>query len=328
MRDALLVLGAVAVLIRIFNQHQVAIGQKPAQRISPDNPGTALITGASSGIGAAFARLLAAQGYNLILAARRETRLRSLAHEVQQRYAVTAEVLVVDLARSEDIERVEKRIAAVSDLTLLVNGAGFGLLGLLAESDLNKQLDMITVHVVASVRLAHAALPGMIARKHGAIINISSVGAFMHGPQNVTYCATKAYVNTFSQALQDELYETGLHVQALCPGLTLTEFHDSPEYTHSAIKSRIPRSLWMTADEVATASLSALWQGRVICIPGFKNRLIVALAQSGVLDLLLKLLLTRRARSLHQKTIPAQKHPIGYPSRAAGEARPPQSLTA
>ena len=171
-----------------------------------------------------------------------------------------------------------------------MDNAGFGIPGKFAETQVDRHLAMMHVHVLASVRFGRAALPGMLARGRGAIINVSSIGAFMPKPGDVTYCATKAYLNTFSEALQAELRGTGVRIQALCPGFTRTEFLDNPEYEKHQVKTRIPEVLWMSAEEVVEQSLDALGQGRVVCVPGFKNRLIVALARAGLTNLLLKVL--------------------------------------
>ncbi|GIV59641.1 MAG: hypothetical protein KatS3mg043_0730 [Rhodothermaceae bacterium] len=190
---------------------------------------TALITGASSGIGAGFARRLAERGYNLILVARRADRLAELAEELQTRHGIEAEGLPADLATDEGIRRVEARIVDCDTLDLLVNNAGFGTTGRFAEIDLAPQLAMIHVHVIAPVRLIRAALPGMMARGAGGIINVSSVSAFWPNAGSATYSATKAYLNAFSEALAHELRGTGVTVQALCPGFTRTEFHDTED---------------------------------------------------------------------------------------------------
>src|SRR5215207_1925392 len=250
----------------------------------------ALVTGASSGIGAAFARKLASQGHDLVLVARRQQRLASLADELHEQFCVNVEVLVADLTDAIDVGRVERRIAELRPLDILVNNAGFGIAGKFAETQVDRHLAMIQVHVLASVRFSRAALPGMLARGQGAIINVSSIGAFIPKAGDVTYCATKAYLVTFSEALQTEVRGTGVRIQALCPGFTRTEFLDNPEYEKCQIKTRIPEVLWMSAEEVVRKSLDALGQGRVVCVPGFKNRLIVALARAGATNLLLKVL--------------------------------------
>ncbi len=233
---------------------------------------------------------IVAEQYDLVLVARREERLRSLATKLHHQFHVDPEVLVADLSRPGDIEHIERRIAEAGMLDVLVNAAGFGIPGTFVENPLERYLEMIAVHVLASVRLSHAALPSMIARGQGTIINVSSIGAFMTGPGDETYCATKAYLTVFSEALQAELMGTGVRVQALCPGFTHTEFHDQPVYEPYHLKAKIPKALWMSADEVVEQSLKALKQGRVICIPGFKNRVLVALARSPLKPLLLKLL--------------------------------------
>jgi short-subunit dehydrogenase len=254
---------------------------------------TALISGASSGIGAAFARALAAKGYDLMLVARREERLAALAAELQERHAVAAEIVVADLARPTDVERVAQRIAGMETLEMLINNAGFGTTGRFFRVELTKHLDMIHVHVIASVRFCHAALPGMVARGGGAIINVASVTAFSPLVGNATYSATKRFLVTFSQALQIELAGTGVKVQALCPGFTYSGFHDTPEYERFK-RSSIPGFMWMSAEDVVAGSLKALQHNRVVYIPGLKNRLLVALAGGGGLASRLLVMAGRR----------------------------------
>ena len=258
-----------------------------------DSNPTALITGASSGIGAAFARQLAARHYNLVLVARRETRLRVLAAELDQRYQITAEVLVADLAVSRDIEQVEKRITNGQSIGMLINNAGFGTFQTFAEAEITEQIDMLWVHVIASVRLTRAALPGMIDRRTGSIINVSSLAAFIPTPRNVTYSATKAYLRSFSEGLALELRGTGIKVQLLVPGFTATEFHDAKAYEGKEIKARVPRGLWMSADEVAAGSLKVLSQPRVLYVPGWRNRLMITLARVGLGSALAKLFMAQ-----------------------------------
>ena len=235
-----------------------------------------MITGASSGLGQVFARRLAERGYNLLLTARREDRLHKLRDELEAEHSIAAEVFVADLAKAEDVGRLAGRIGEIDSLEILVNNAGFGTAGEFANVDIEGQVDMIQVHVVASVRLARAALPGMIARGSGSIINVSSVAGFLTGGGSVTYCATKAYLTSFSQSLQIELRGTGVRVQALCPGFVYTGFHDTPAL-ETFERSQIPKFLWMSADYVVDTSLKTLEKNRAICIPSWKYRLIVAL---------------------------------------------------
>ena len=252
---------------------------------------TILITGASSGIGTAFARSLASQGYDLVLVARREAQLRSLADDVQRKFNVNAQVFPADLSDPTQVKRLETQVAEIGDLEILINNAGFGVPGKFVEIQAERNAEMIQVHILATVRLCRAALPGMISRGRGSIINVSSIAAFMATPRNATYSATKAYLNVFSEALQDELKGTGIRVQALCPGLTHTEFHDHPGYED--YKRRIPEFFWMQAEDVVRESLDALKKGRVICIPGFKNRLIVAIIRNWLGALAAKALAAR-----------------------------------
>lgn len=242
-------------------------------------PGRALITGASSGIGEAYARRLAAEGYDLTLVARREERLRALAAELAAGHGVDVEVLPADLAREADINRVAGRLQAMPDLVLLINNAGFGTRGDFVAAGLERQIDMVNVHIVAGMALAHAALPGLIARRRGAIINVSSVAAFFPSPGGATYSATKVYLNNFSEALSSELAGTGVSVQALCPGFTYSEFHDTPEYADFS-RDQIPSALWMTADQVVAESLAALGSGQVIVVPGKAYQGLVLTANS------------------------------------------------
>lgn len=231
----------------------------------------ALVTGASSGLGEVFARKLAARGYDLILVARREDRLRSLAAELP----VHVTVLVADLANEDGLAAAESAIRDCDRLELLVNNAGFGTLGRFWQADIGGQRRMHDLHVAATMRLTHAALRKMVPRKRGNAINVSSVAAFGQSPGNVSYCSTKAWMNSFCEGLDMELREFGspVRVQALCPGFTVTGFHD----TLGMDRRRIPAFLWMKSDDVVEASLQALDKGRVVVIPGWKYKLGAAL---------------------------------------------------
>lgn len=241
--------------------------------------GRALITGASSGIGEKFARRLAAMGFDLTLVARREERLRALADELSRTYGIRADVLPADLARDEDIARVSRAIEAQSDLVLLINNAGFGTRGSFTEVPLERHLDMIRVHDVAGVALSWSALPGMVERGRGAIINVSSIAAFFPSGGGATYTATKAYLNNFSEALAAELQGTGVKVQALCPGFTYSEFHETSEY-EGFDRGHIPAALWLSAEQVVDESLAALSGDKVIVVPGRRYQAMVAAINS------------------------------------------------
>src|SRR4051812_49073494 len=192
--------------------------------------GRAIVTGASSGIGEVFARRLAAGGYDLLLVARRAERLAALASELTQQFGIAAEPLVADLASAEGRDAAVARLESADDAAILVNNAGFGVWGTFASTDETKHLAMIELHVVTSVRLCRAVLPGMIARRHGAIVNVSSLAAFLPMPNFVTYAATKAYLLSFSEGLRTELRGTGVRVQALCPGFTHTGFQEAADF--------------------------------------------------------------------------------------------------
>ena len=232
---------------------------------------TALITGASAGIGAEFARQLAAGGTNLILVARRKERLDALAAELSACHGVSVEVLPADLAGPEGIDSVKGRIASDQTLDLLINNAGFGGAGVFAKSDVGYDLGMVHVQIDAAVSLSRAALEGMLARGQGAIINVASVAAFspVSGPM---YGGVKAFLVKFSEGLDYELKDKGIRIQALCPGMTRTEFHDVIKMD----KSVVPAFMWMSAARVVRISLRALRRRKVVCIPGLKNRLVSA----------------------------------------------------
>jgi short-subunit dehydrogenase len=236
----------------------------------------AAITGASAGLGALFARKLAAQGYDLLLIARRLDRLEQLASELSRDHKISAEPLAADLASLPEIDAVAARLAVEPRLSLLVNNAGFGTKGRFYESPLETQTAMHRVHIDATMRLSHAALRSMTARNEGAIINVSSVAAFARSPANVSYCATKAWINAFTEGLYLELKGAGskVVVQSLCPGFTYTEFHD----VLGADRNSVPKWLWMNADDVIDASLAGLRDRKLFVIPGWKYRAFVALA--------------------------------------------------
>jgi short-subunit dehydrogenase len=233
----------------------------------------ALITGASSGLGEVFAQKLAARGYDLVLVARREDRLQTLAASLP----VQAEVLSADLASEAGVAAVERAIRDCARLQLLVNNAGFGTLGRFWEADIAGQIRMHEVHVVATMRLTHAALAGMIPRGRGGVIGVSSVAAFGQSPGSVSYCATKAWINSFTEGLDMELRSLGspVKVQALCPGFTVTEFHQ----TLGLDTKQIPEFLWMKADYVVQASLDGLDRGTVIVVPNWKYQILAALGK-------------------------------------------------
>jgi short-subunit dehydrogenase len=248
----------------------------------------ALITGASAGIGATFARRLSREGYQLILVARRGDRLEALARELG-----SAEVLPADLADDAGLRTVEARIAAAPALDLLINNAGFGTEGCFFEVPVESQDQMHRLHVMATMRLSHAALRVMVPRGRGAVINVSSVAGYGQGPGSVSYCATKAWMNSFTEGLNLELRGSGspVRVQALCPGFTVSEFH----HAMGADPKKIPAWLWMKAEDVVDASLRGLAAGKPVVVPGVLYKTIVRL-ESWVPKGLRTALVVRAAR--------------------------------
>lgn len=257
-------------------------------------PETALVTGASSGIGEAFARHLAADGYHLILVARRRERLEAIAADLQDSGSGQVEVIAADLSDESDIQRVAREIAGRKTLDLLVNNAGFGMTGYFSKIELEKHKHMNRVHIEATLSLTHAALPGMIARRRGGIINVSSVAAFLPWG-NVSYNATKAYLVAFSEALNAELRSMNINIQVLCPGLTHSDFHNSSELA-GIRQSPLPKIFWLDSDFVVSESLKSLARGRVICIPGIQYRLVVTLGRSPITSPIIRSIIYRIRR--------------------------------
>ncbi|HOC60900.1 MAG TPA: SDR family oxidoreductase [Smithellaceae bacterium] len=237
-------------------------------------PGIAMITGATAGLGLCFAGHLAQKGFDLVLAARRRDRLDSIAANITAQYGIRCETIFADLANMEEIRKTADYVKQIENLDILINNAGFATIGAFAEVPLEKTMQMFHLHMASSVLLAHAALPAMLKKKRGAIINLSSIAAFTLTPGNVMYDATKSFLVTFSENLQLEVRNAGIRVQALCPGFTRTEFHEVGDFKNFD-RSVVPNTLWMTADKVVSLSLKALKKNKnVVFIPGWKNRLL------------------------------------------------------
>jgi uncharacterized protein len=243
-------------------------------KLPPMRP-LALITGGSAGIGAAFARQLATRGHDLILVGRRPERLAAMVAELERDHGIRAEALVADLVTDEGQRVVEERILREERLDLLVNNAGFGTRGRFTDLEVGPQVEMHRLHVLATLRLTHAALRGMMPRGRGAIINVSSVAGFTIGAGSVSYCATKHWMNVFTEGLFLELRQAGspVVVQALCPGFTVSEFHDHLDFD----RTKVPKFLWLRADDVVAASLQGLERRQLYVITGWAYRLAVLL---------------------------------------------------
>ena len=242
------------------------------------SPGTALITGASSGIGAAFALRLAGEGYNLVLVARREDRLADMRSELSAAAGVQVSTVQADLATDSGVARVEAVVAAADDLTLLINNAGFGIAGKFFSTPVEAHDRMHRLHVLATMRLTHAALCRMVPAARGAIINVSSVAAFTASPGSVSYSATKHWMNSFTEGIYLDLAirKSPVRVQALCPGFTFSEFHDVMPMDRSAV----PKPWWTSAEDVVSASLRGLERNELFVIPGWRYKLLMAMART------------------------------------------------
>ena len=241
---------------------------------------TAIVTGASSGIGKAFAKELASQNYDLVIIARRKDRLLELARELKSNYSISVDVIPADISTEKGIERVEEYIKKAKNLDILINNAGFGTKGNFSDVSPEKSINMINLHVLAVTRFCRAALPDMIKRNKGSIINVSSLAAFYPIKGNAIYKATKTYLIVFLKSIQNELKNYNIKVQALCPGFVYTGFHDTNEFKDFD-RSSVPKWLWMSAEEVVKQSLKALRKKKVIFIPGIKNRILAGLLKIG-----------------------------------------------
>lgn len=231
---------------------------------------TALVTGASSGIGSVFARQLAKAGHPLILVARRAERLEALAAELREQHGVAVTVLPTDLARPEAIASLAETISARGlEVDLLVNNAGLGQHGPFAETPWEAELRMIELNMTALTALTRRFLPGMIARKRGGVINVASTAAFQPIPFMAVYAATKAYVLSLSEALAEEAAPHGVKVVCLCPGPTESEFAERAEFKTDIID----KAPTMSAESVVAEALDAYRHGRTVAVPGLLNNL-------------------------------------------------------
>lgn len=233
--------------------------------------GTVLITGATSGIGAEYARRFAERGHDLIVTGRRKEVLASFARELADRHGVRIEVIIAELSDPEGIEAVVRKVEETEDLGVLVNNAGFTSREHFYLEDIENQIAMVRVHLEVAMRLIHAAVPKMLARKDGVIINVSSLQAFTALPGSATYSSTKAFLKNFSEILQLELAGTGIKVQALFPGFTRTDLGRNLGFDmHSKQDEGLVR--WMDPEETVEISLRCLESKKIICIPGTMNK--------------------------------------------------------
>lgn len=244
---------------------------------------TALITGATAGIGNAYAELLAKQGFDLVLVARDLPRLNQVAKRLSKTYQIKVETLKADLTKPAQLARVEKRVSNISKpIEVLVNNAGFGIKESFIDAQIKKEQELLDVLVTAPLRLTHAVLPGMIKRNKGTIVNVSSVASWIAGG---TYSAAKSYLTVFTEYLHTELKGTNVNISALCPGFTRTEFHERGKMRMSGL----PNFMWLTVDQVVAQSWKYAKAGKVICIPGWQYLILSTVARIAPRPLVRKL---------------------------------------
>ena len=237
----------------------------------PTETSTALITGASSGIGEEIARVLAERGQNLTLAARREDKLTELAAELHDRYGIRAGVVACDLGQEKERTRLEARIAELKlDVEILVNNAGFGYAGNFVDADPQRQVDMVKLNVEAVVDMTGRYLPAMVRRGRGGILNVASTGGFQPMPKSATYGASKAFVLSHTEALHQELRGTGVSMTALCPGPVRTEFSDAAGLNNANEKG--PGFIWTSVEDVAKQAVDGLASNKRTVVPGLLNQ--------------------------------------------------------
>jgi uncharacterized protein len=259
-----------------------------------------LVTGASAGIGQAFAEVFAANGFDLVIVARREDRLRALAASLQQRHGGRVHVFASDLSSPDASARLCNQLTADRiSIDALVNNAGFAVPGSFVKNDWSRHAEFLQVMLVAVVELTHGLLPGMLDRGHGRIINVASLAGLVPGVAGHTlYAATKSFLIRFSESLSAEVVTRGVHVTAVCPGFTFSEFHDVSGTRH--LVSRMPSFLWMDAGTVAREGYDAVMAGRAVHVTGRVNSAIATLAR--LLPPRIVYAMNRRASSRYRQT--------------------------
>lgn len=250
---------------------------------------TALITGASAGLGKTFATALAAKGYDLVLVARREDRLNELANELRSQQGISVTVIAMDLGEPEAAQNIFSHTESLGlCIDILVNNAGYGLTGKFVSQPLDTYQKFLQVMVTSVVSLSRLYVEGMVDRGYGRIINVSSVASFMPGSSgNNLYTGAKSLLNSFSETLHKEVKLNGVHVTAICPGFTRTEFHDQEGFQKA--KENIPDFMWSEAEGVVQTALDANERGTMIVIPGRFNRVLAFLLRTIPHSLLTKL---------------------------------------
>ena len=255
----------------------------------------ALVTGASAGIGESFARYLAERGHDLVLVARDESRLRERAEKWSSAYGIDAEILSADLSSQVGIEKVESRLRNQDrPIEVLINNAGFGINKSFATSALDEENNLLEVLVRAPMRFMHVVLPLMKERNSGTIINVSSVAGWIAGG---SYSAAKSYLTVLTESLHTELRGTNIHVHALCPGFTRTEFHQRGRMRMTGL----PEFMWLSADDVVDAAWRASQAGEVLSVPGFQYKILSSVSRFGPRPLVRRVGMNVRSRQRNTK---------------------------
>ena len=254
----------------------------------------AVITGATSGIGASFAEKLAARGYDLLITGRRAAKIQSIADELRKRFSVSIKVVIVELSDPAQLLALTDEILTLPHVDILINNAGFGLAASFTEFE-PAHTSMLFAHVSAPLGLMRAVIPRMISRKEGAIINVASVAAFFPTAKGATYSATKGFLVSITESLHMELSQFGIRMQALCPGLTATDFHDRERTDGGEIRRMYPFK-WADPDKLAEKSLMHLSKKKVVFIPGLANKLLVLSSRFMPRHLYYKLAIAARGR--------------------------------
>jgi hypothetical protein len=239
----------------------------------------ALITGATSGIGAAYAQALAEQGYDLIITGRRREIIEDVARRIEKKYHVSASVVIVELSDMVDFNQLVELVREIGPVDLLVNNAGFTTKGYYYQQDIIEQERMVLVHIVAMMKLTHTVLPGMIARRSGTIINVASIKAVTPLSLSATYCSVKAFMRNFSISLHAEVKELGVKVQCVFPGFTRTDLGRGIGVDFNELDNSLAMH-WMLPEEVVRVSLRDLHKrNKVICVPGAGNKALYMMAR-------------------------------------------------
>jgi len=247
----------------------------PVTQERSENRKLAIITGATSGIGAAFARYFARQGYDLLITGRRKDVIARVADEIRTAYGVKVNVVIADLSVKKDVNELLQIVVRQHNIEVLVNNAGYGMNLSFSEDEIDQQLSMMNVHVNVPLMLIHKVVPQMIERRSGIILNVSSMAAWFPASRSTMYVSTKSFLKSFSESLFLDVGRYGIRVQCLCPGFTTSDFHRDLNMLTDRIKLRMLP--WMEPSAVVEYSMHCLEKGKIVCIPGVWNRLLTLL---------------------------------------------------